>query len=154
MASSPVAGTFSALGAIGIVVAIIVGGIVGACMGVAYIEDGTRGIVLGAMLGALAGGIVGGVIMLIMLFLGEIGTNLRKAANNQAVQTSPATRISADEVKKCKELYDDGIITKEEFERIKKQFVQSVQGTPSLQEIERELILLRKQVAEKKRSKL
>lgn len=99
------------------IVILALGGI-GAGIGTIFVDWGDdTSEVLCPLVGALLGIIAGVLITLVLLNLVEIGTNVKKSAN-AAIGTADGSSVhsAAEELKKYKELLDQGVITEEEFE--------------------------------------
>lgn len=103
-----------------VICAIVIGALGGAGLGIGIYLGWTFNddlIVLFALGGALIGVLVGVLITLVLLNLAEIGMNVKKSAN-AAIGTTGGSSVhsAAEELKKYKELLDQGVITEEEFE--------------------------------------
>ena len=63
------------------------------------------------------------IILLISLFIYSLVCYKKVATNGDIIKEKICKNSSADEIKKFKELFDDGIITEEEFEEKKKKLL-------------------------------
>ena len=82
---------------------------------------GGRGIIAGALIGFAAGALAGFLVNLFLLYLAELGQNTAKTAANSGGHSSAST---ADEIQKYKEMLDNGTITQQEFEDLKRNLIQ------------------------------
>lgn len=121
---SPWANAMRRFGIIVMIILSILGFVIGAVWAVftcPFSDDDFANIIPGGLIGLPIGGIIGVISMSIIMFFGEIGVNLRKTAEN--TQTNKKAFSNADELKKYKELFENKIITQEEYERKKQQLL-------------------------------
>jgi len=110
---SPWAKVLKSIGIIIFIILVVIGGIGGYFWGLTCPfgsgDDITESIIT-SIIGIFLGGIVGILIIALIMYFSELGENTRKTAQNTYNNNS-----SADELKKYKELLDNGVITEEEF---------------------------------------
>lgn len=104
------------------IIAIIVISITGGIIGVMIMDPFSPFFLLYPVGGVVLGTFVGFIIMVFLLYLSELGENIKKIAE---ATIKFASRNSADELKKFKELLDSGAISQAEFEIKKKQILNS-----------------------------
>ena len=132
----------------------IAGMVIGAVIGYSsrpFIGDDIPDGILCGILGLVIGLFVGGLVSLLLKFMGETGSNIAKVAENTRATGGGGTAPAKDpaDLLKYKQLLDAGVITREEFERMKLTYMYT--DSPSLQQLEQELTLLRTQVEIKKK---
>ncbi len=91
------------------------GGIVGSGI------DSGAGTLIGALIGLAVGALAGYLTNLFLLYLAELGQNTAKTAANSG-GNPPVS--AADEIQKYKEMLDNGVISQQEFEDLKRNLIQ------------------------------
>ncbi len=76
----------------------------------------------GALIGLAVGALVGFLVNLLFLYRAELGQNVAQIAERGSNQ--PHTASVADEIQKYKEMLDNGTITQQEFEDLKRNLIQ------------------------------
>ena len=117
---SPVSSTMKIVARVSWIAISITGGVIGfvpCATGYGY-SDGEM--FLHTLIGLAIGTVAGFLINLILMYLAELGENTRKNAN---ANLRIASQSDADEIAKYHQLYENGVITAEEFEEKKKQLL-------------------------------
>lgn len=102
------------------IISIIVISITGGIIGVMIMDPFSPVFLLYPVGGVVLWTFVGFIIMVFLLYLSELGENIKKTAE---ATIKFASRNSADELKKFKELLDSGAISQAEFEIKKRQIL-------------------------------
>ena len=111
------ASTIKTIAIVGMVLIALTGTGIGTFVGY---TDSEEMAIIGGVLGVIAGVIVGVIAMSLIMFLAELGNNLRITAE---VTKKSNTVDETDQILMYKDLLDCGAITLEEFEKKKKELL-------------------------------
>lgn len=114
------------IGGVILTVLLIGGGVVGYAYGYNSEPFGsgdyyTEAIIM-AIIGVFLGGIIGILVIALIMHSAEVGENTRITAEN-TLDKGVNTTSNADEIRKYKELLDNGIITLDEFNKKKSELL-------------------------------